>query len=210
MKRLASVFIVLAVALILQACGRQLSPESSCNFVQNSQKQRVSWKNGLARMYIHESVPREYFEAIYRAAEVWNQQIGREVISIEAVVGGSGVSAQDGYNIIYYMKTWDEAKASEQARTTIYWSGDRIYEADVRINGSGNYHLFAAGPELESGKVDMESLIIHEFGHVLGLAHTNGAQESVMQAFLSSGIDRREVTEFDDSSLSCEYGKDQI
>ncbi len=201
MKRLAGLFVAVSVALILQACGRDLSPEASCNFVQNSKLQRVSWKAKSAKFYIHKSVPEVYRDAIHRAADHWNEKVGRKLISIEAVVGGDLNPNRDGYNIIYYMKKWEATRKTEQARTTIYWSGDQIYEADVRINAED--HEFSA--DIELGKVDMESLLVHEFGHAIGLAHVNPDHKSVMHSHLANGLDRREITTFDLKSISCEY-----
>ena len=195
---------VLAGALLIQACGRDIDPEPPCNFVQNSRLQRVSWKGKVAKMYIHSSVPTKYHQAIRDAADEWNKKVGRTVISIEAVVGGASKPSQDGYNIIYWLTDWEENKKSEQARTTIYWTGSRIYEADIRINASN--HKFSITEEPQKGHVDFFSLLVHEDGHVLGLAHVEPKKESVMHAYLANGVERRDLSKEDESSVKCEYG----
>ncbi|MCB9026058.1 MAG: matrixin family metalloprotease [Bdellovibrionaceae bacterium] len=195
---------LIALSLVIQACGRNVSPEPACNFVQNAKLQRVSWNGRMAKMYIHSSVPSEYHATIKEAADVWNQKIGNMVISIESTVGGSRTPSQDGYNIIYWMTDWEKEKKSEQARTTIYWSGSKIYEADIRINAE--YHNFFITDHAIGGRVDFKSLLVHEFGHVLGLAHVSQGNPSVMQAYLANGVTRRSLTDLDKSSLLCEYG----
>jgi len=77
----------------------------------------------------------------------------------------------------------------EQARTTIYWKGSSIDEADVRVNAHDfHYSIDDITPQ---DKVDFESLIIHEMGHVLGLQHIEKGHRSVMEALLASGDSTR-------------------
>jgi hypothetical protein len=154
-------------------------------------------------MMVHSSVPVEAYGAIERAAAKWNQDLGREIIRIDAWgVSGSLEPAQDGYSMIYWLKTWDSTRMNEQARTTIYWQGDHIFEADMRLNNK-DYQLYTQSNEPVLG-VDLESLVVHEMGHVLGLAHTD-APGSVMNVSLASGQTRRDPGLLDLSSLSCEY-----
>lgn len=203
-KYIVRLFLLALVASLIQACGVEIDPEPSCNFVQNSKLQRVSWKGQVAKMYIHQSVPQEYHKTIKDAAEVWNKEVGYKIISIESVVNGSETPTQDGYNIIYWMKNWDTSKSVEQARTTIYWKGPYIYEADMRVNAKN--HQYSVLTDTPGGQVDFHSLIVHEMGHVLGLAHVTPQTPSVMHAHLSNGLERRNLTKVDKSSLSCEYG----
>ena len=117
-------------------------------------------------MHIDSGVPNAYYNAIHAAADKWNLAIGREVIKIGGVVQTDGVPKQDGANVIYVLRSWEPERTNEQARTTVYWAGDRIFEADVRINAH-DFDFFTDTPV--AGKVDIQSLILHEFGHVLGL-----------------------------------------
>lgn len=105
--------------------------------------------------------------------------------------------------MIYWMNQWEDDRRTEQARTTVYWTGDRIYEADIRINGEFFNFYGGDGAESFSG-VDMESLMVHEFGHVLGLSHNDG-KGTVMAVTLSSGTLRRTPGKDDLDSLRCEY-----
>jgi hypothetical protein len=99
------------------------------------------------------------------------------------------------------MNTWESNKASEQGRTSLYWVGDQIQEADIRINGL-NYAFF--GATVVSGAVSMESLALHELGHVLGLKH-NDSSPSVMATYLRLNQDRTQLQGSDHESLNCEY-----
>lgn len=192
--------------LFLAACARQMDPEPSCNFVQNGALQRVSWKDDLPlKLYIHESIQRQDFiDAIRNAAQQWNEALGRNAVIIEASrVGGPLNARRDGYSMVYLYSQWDADKPTEQARTTIHWSGDKIYEADIRFNDK-NFDFFTDETGRNFGGVHLESLALHEIGHALGLAHT-AQSGSVMVTTLGSGQVRDKVADIDKTSLTCEY-----
>lgn len=200
---------VLAIGIGLQACGMKPAAQDSCNFVQNSDQQRVSWGSQTpVVLYIDQSVPATYYDSIKRAAQAWNNGVGREVVKIGGLTSNRPSSSPDGINLIYFQRNWD-GERSEQARTTIYWAGDRIYEADIKVNDR-DFDFFGADTPT-AGKLDMESLMIHEIGHVLGLRHMETAG-SVMQPTLSGATTfnmnagfRRKLTTEDQNSIRCEY-----
>jgi Matrixin len=204
-----ALMILLIAAVALQACGMRPNPQVSCNFVQNSDQQRVSWgAQTPVVLLIDSSVPGIYFDSMQSAARTWNEAVGREVIKVGGWTTSGPNALPDGVNLVYFQPRWDGA-ANEQARTTIYWSGSRIYEADIKIN-SQDFDFFA-GDTGEAGKLDMESLMIHEFGHVLGLKHilTPGSVmaptlSSAMATNLSAGF-RRNLSTDDRKSIACEY-----
>ena len=202
-RKALALLILSAFALALQACGTPIAPEEACNFVQNGQQQRVSWGAQLpVVVYIDSSVPPEFFEAIRDAAMEWNRSIGRDVLKIGGWTQAGERPAQDGANIIHFLNSWEPNRSNEQARTTVYWAGDRIFEADIRINNF-NFDFFGGAVPI-AGRVDMQSLMVHEFGHVLGLAHTD-SPVSVMARSLPSATLRRDVTNLDLNSVRCEY-----
>lgn len=201
-RKLLVIISLAAIALGLNACAQKPAPEESCNFVQNGDLQRVSWGGNLpVKIYIDDSVESKYHADIMAAAKVWNDKVGHEVLRV-SLGKGSAKPSQDGTNVIYQLKTWEPDRYKEQARTTVYWADDRIHEADIRINDS-NFE-FATSDSLIPNRVDMQSLMVHELGHVLGLAHTDSAG-SVMAKTLPSATPRRELSKADVKSIRCEY-----
>src|SRR5688572_21533689 len=72
-KRITLFFGVLCTITLIQACGRELPHEESCNFVQNANLQRVSWdQNVPVNLYLDSSVPAEYVAAVEAAVTRWN------------------------------------------------------------------------------------------------------------------------------------------
>lgn len=207
-KGLALILAVFLGTLATQACSRPQSPEPSCNFVQNPEQQRVSWQKHLPiKLYVHESVPSSAYAAIDRAINEYNQKLGggQEIFRIIARnVGGDLNPRKDGTSMIYWFTSWDPNRDTEQARTTIYWSGTEIFEADIRINADPDNFSYYYGEDSNISGVDLMSLLVHELGHVLGLAH-NATSGSVMNFTLDNGQERRKLGELDLTSLKCEY-----
>ena len=190
--------------VFLQGCDRELKPEESCYFIQNDQLRRISWNSHVPiKLYVHENVPEDFHQDIRDSVEHWNQKMEQVLFEIESFyISGAAEPKRDGYPVIYWLDTWDKRKETEQGRTTVYWSGDQINEADIRINAKNFEFSFGEAPV--HGKVHFKSLLMHELGHVLGLDHNN-QHGSIMNVSLASGVLRNEVGIPDQTSLSCEY-----
>ncbi len=204
---------VLITALLIQACAPK--SENDCGFVQNVYGERVSWKGTIPiTLYIHSSVPQSMVPVIQAAADTWEKTSGRKLFNIVTANRYNGPlnPHQDGVNVIYFMNTWEENQSSEQGRTSIYWIGDQIKEADIRLNAADfgfywqNQKISSAykPTRASSDPVNIEALALHEMGHVLGLKHKDGAG-SVMATYLAAGDDRVRLAGVDETDLQCEY-----
>jgi hypothetical protein len=196
-------FVSLILTTILVSCGYQNSPEESCNFYQNRHRQRVSWNSKLPiALYMHSSFPPEYAITLKNAMDRWSQAMDRTMFYMAGSANGDAMPSRDGTSVVYWLNEWEALKSNEQGRTTIYWDGSQIYEADIRINNKN--FKFSISDYGEDGTVDLESLLVHELGHVLGLGH-NSAYESVMNAHLANTAIRRDPQVTDMDSMRCEY-----
>jgi hypothetical protein len=193
--------ILLSLIALSTACSKKQEPQESCNFVTNSSVQRVSWKEAIPiHIYVHESFPSAHLPALRAAMAQWEKVLGRPIVRDAGFIAGENLAARDGVSGVYWMDTWESDKTGEQARTTIYWEGNRIKEADIKVNAKN--FKYSATPDASS--VDIESLMVHELGHVFGLQH-NTQSGSVMALVLDNGQLRREPAPADVASMKCEY-----
>jgi hypothetical protein len=196
---------VILIGIVLGAvdCSQYSTPaaQDPCGYVQNAYGQRVSLKNGPPiKLYFDANFPTQYYADVQTAIQTWETAIGHQVFDLQPDPQPASTPGQDGLSIIYWLDTWDPSLESEQANTTIYWDGDQITEADMKFDAS--YYSMSDTPSPTT--VDMQSLVLHELGHVLGLKHDDPDQ-SVMDAYLNSDFERRTLYSADISHLQCEY-----
>lgn len=196
----------------ITACAPKKSED--CGFVQNVYGQRISWKTSAPiQVYVSSSVPVALRPAIHRAAASWEQSLGHKVFEvIEETTTEPSQPGRDKKNGIYFLSQWESDRKSEQGRTSVYWAGDEIQEADIRIN-SADFVYYDQNPQQlvrtttsnkASAGYNFEALILHELGHFLGLKHReNGG--TVMAKELAAYTDRVALASVDVNSVQCEY-----
>jgi hypothetical protein len=194
------------MALFISGCGPKSKSQLDCGFVQNVYGERISWKGKLPiLLYIHKSFPSSYYTALDRAIRAWDEAAGKPLFRVVGYgVYAGDQPAQDGINMIYFMNQWESNKKTEQGRTSVYWFGDEIREADVRVNAK-DFNYFQANESPNLGAVNLDSLLVHELGHVVGLKHNDVIGDSVMGTYLMNGRTRIAITEADKQNLNCEY-----
>lgn len=193
---------VLSILVIALGCT-QSSPSSQepCGFVQNSDGQRVSL-NGAPpiKLYFDANFPTQYYADVQNGIAAWEAVIGHKQFDLQPDPLPASTPSQDGNSVIYYLDNWDPSLENQQANTTIYWDNTTIVEADVKIDALYYSDSDNPGPTT----VDMASLVLHELGHVLGLAHDT-VDQSVMAPYLSFDFERRNLYSSDVQHIQCEY-----
>lgn len=176
--------------------------KSNCNFIRNSKGQIVSWKKQVPVSFrFSERVPVEWRSVIKKAADAWVSASGTKLIQISDTTSGLTVPSNDRRNIIYWIEDGVLSRF-QQGQTVTRWRDSVIQDADVLINAKD--FTFYADSDDELGKVHLESLLVHEFGHALGLKHTNNVI-SVMYPELAFFQIRIEFAPQDNQTLHCEY-----
>jgi predicted Zn-dependent protease len=187
------------------SCSQQDQPpaaEPACGFVQNAYGQRITLKDAPAplKLYFDANFPTQYYADVQTAIAAWETVIGHKVFDLQPNPLPASSPAQDGVSIIYWMTSWDESLDMQQANTTIYWEGNVINEADIKIDASYYSISDVPGPTT----VDMQSLVLHELGHALGMKHDD-ADQSVMATYLNNDFERRTLYSADVDHIQCAY-----
>jgi hypothetical protein len=192
------------VVALCASCSRRLEPQEPCGFGLSSiNSQRVLWHlTGPVVVYLHASVPDQAKPAITRAVWTWNEAAGREVLRLAPAVLQSSTTDReiDGDNVIYWnVETWYRGE-HKQAVTIVRSAGATVYDTDIFVNA----HDYALSDGGEFWAVDIESLLVHELGHVLGLLHSEDLMSSMYYS-LGVGDIRRGLSPHDVSNIRCGY-----
>lgn len=199
-------FSLLSAGLLsVTACAPRYKDQPDCGFNRNVYGERISWKGRLPIEFrVHNSFPQDMIPALENAMNVWEKATGRRLFTLNRnLVSGVNSPSQDGINVIYMMSEYENDKNSEQARTTTYSVSDEIREADIRLNDK-DFNFYIDVPRNSGRDIHIESLLIHELGHVLGLKH-NASNGSVMATTLSSSTVREILSPSDIDNIRCEY-----
>jgi predicted Zn-dependent protease len=209
MRILTSFTLALSFLFVTQACveKKNVSPEESCHFQQNSYLQRVSWSQTPINMYADSTVTPAQLEAYQEAMDIWNEEFrrdfgGKDIFVFAGTLSGYVGNQMDGKNVLSLAGDW-AGLSEDQANTFTSWYDTSIVDADIILNGSKN---FATSDTVASNELDTVALLVHELGHVLGLKHIDDSGYSVMNASLSLGnTHRREIGAVEIDALRCEY-----
>lgn len=152
---------------------------------------------------IHSDFPSQYVDVLKAAGKVWEDAAGKTLFVYENAPANFAETAQrDSSNVVYWLTTWDDSQYSVQGLTSVYWSRNVLMEADLKVDARFfNYYVDTPN---SSADVHLESLLVHELGHVLGLKHKTIAP-TVMWASLRADTVRAELSESDQLSVKCEY-----
>jgi hypothetical protein len=103
------------------------------------------------------------------AVSATHQYLGKT--SAPTTVGSGGTCpARDGKSVVGL-----GALSTYKAYTCWYWDGsNRLVEADIRFKYNENWITTTTIPEGCSGRLHLESVATHEFGHAVGLLHPDG------------------------------------
>jgi hypothetical protein len=208
---LALMLIVLLIGLgsrIQIKSSRAARQKEGNAFVTNIYGETLSWKTTLPiGFHIHSSVPSDKIPVIQQAMDTWEKALGKKMfVIIDSGVQGSKSESQlrDNRNTIYDFGSGEwKGTPEDQAKTLISWVGDQIQEADILIN-SDNHEFFTGVGHFAPSQVDLQSALVHEFGHVLGLNHID-SRPSAMSTWLARGEKRRNPFKEDVAALLSEY-----
>lgn len=189
--------LILTIVIFLSSNEKQ----ESCGFIQNGYGERVSIPIGKSIKFIlhKDTSPFEEKETL-AAAQEWNNIFEKDVIIIDTSKKSTNEFDKDSLtNVIFFASKWNN-KEKEQAKTFLRWVGTEITAASIAVNRKN----FRFEGEVDNRKqVDLKSLMIHEFGHALGLKH-NDEESSTMNSDLPS-YKVRNILQSDIRNVSCQF-----
>ena len=84
----------------------------------------------------------------------------------------------------------------------------RIVDADIEINAEHHKFAFTLQGEGQGTGVDLQSVITHEAGHFLGLAHSEHPQATMHASVAAGETNKRSLHEDDRTGLNALYGRE--
>ena len=140
-----------------------------------------------------------FVSAITNAAATWNRTPGAD-FTLEYV--GATDSTQTGYNHVNEVVFMHKGRDDRGALAQVWYTSDlTIIEADIWINED---FVWDVSGDLPGDGLDLQSALLHEFGHWLILNHTDDST-SVMYPTLAPGIEKRVLARRDAEGISAIY-----
>jgi hypothetical protein len=96
---------------------------------------------------------------ITTSANTWDKETAFTVFSYKGTTTRTA-GKRDGYNVV----AWGRYSAGVIAVTYLWSSGSKLIETDCRMNTYYSWSLTG-----QSGKMDVQNIMTHEFGHWVGL-----------------------------------------
>jgi hypothetical protein len=110
---------------------------------------------------------------------------------------------RENENLVGVRADWPLAGTELGLATVTYnMTTGAIYDVDLEINGTADWS-FAETPAED--KVDLQSVLNHEAGHMLGLAHSDVAASAMNGSYLPGSIEPRTLTTDDHTAICTVY-----
>lgn len=184
------------------------------------------WKSRLpVHFRTSKAIPGPTVEQIQNAMNTWEAAVGRTLFVYDGEDPKTSSSfaslyspLSDSINGHYFDPNWTTATSKPKGvLATAIWENDprdprSIAKSDIRYN-SESYLFGNSTTDYSQGErtiVDMESLALHELGHVLGLGHISTEEDrySVMNPalFIGEGMTTRYLSRGDIERIRSIYG----
>jgi hypothetical protein len=144
--------------------------------------------------------------AVVRSFNTWESQPCTDVFfSYEGIVRDAETNhftgEADGINLIQWLMDWpDDWGADQLAQTGIVWNArtGEILDVDIALNGESFYWTTS-----NITVTDIENVLTHEIGHLLGFAHTTDPDATMYDGYNEGETVKRDLAATDIRGL-CE------
>jgi hypothetical protein len=132
----------------------------------------IRWPDGVRYFVTNRDVPgvptADLSNAVARAFATWTNTGSSAFRSELAGLVNAEPGSDDGLSVIGFVPLEDESVLG-QTSFVLDESTGQILESDIELNARFPWSVAPAG---EPGRHDVESIVLHEIGHLLGLGHS--------------------------------------
>jgi hypothetical protein len=111
----------------------------------------------------------QFQQTISRAFATWDAVETADTSSEFAGFTGAIPDREDGITVLGFASRPDLDRVLGATQFTVDITSGEIVESDIFFNSTFQWSVAAAG---EAGRFDLESIAVHEIGHLLGLGHS--------------------------------------
>ena len=155
---------------------------------------RIEYRVNLNSQHIgpEDGSAADFLASITRAADTWNFVPEAD---FTMVYTGATTNTAPGYNLSNDVMFIDEGATDENgnyrplAVARIFFIGQTIVETDIKVNDGHNWD---ARGQLGPDEIDLQSVMLHEFGHWLSLGH-DPDERAVMYSSVTIGVMKRDL-----------------
>jgi len=178
------------------------------------------WLDGSVSYWINASFPdtaisgssEEQIDFLRCAADAWRAQSRADFEFIYAgTTTRSGLNTNDGVNTL----SWVDAHGGDALAVTLLKPGtqngsasefDIVFFATIGDDEDPSTIHWSGPGEPEAGQFDIWGVAVHEFGHGLGLHHSQTFEATMFRSAISRGLPLRTLDPDDLQGLQCLYG----
>jgi hypothetical protein len=166
--------IVLATVVAVGLIGQTTSAYLKLGTTANGKTVTLKWPKMPVRYYVTNQggggISASQFEqAVGRAWNTWHAVDSATVSSEFAGFTGSAPSLNDGISTIGLSERPDQDRVLGATNFLVDTFNGDIVESDIFLNSAFNWSVVGPG---EPNRFDVESIALHEIGHMLGLGHS--------------------------------------
>lgn len=174
--------LVLIVAALIVAVAAPIGAYLKLGTLVGTRTQSLRWRDFPVRYFINNNgvqlvTPQQFQAAIGRAFDTW-RSVPTTQISSEFV---GFVQAQpfvaDGASVLGFQNRPDQDRTLAATTFTVDVTDGRILESDIFFNSAFPWSVAEGGV---SDRFDVESIALHEIGHLLGLSHSALGETELM------------------------------
>ena len=134
----------------------------------------LQWRQFPIRYFITDAgvpgvTPQQFQAAVTRAFSTWQAEENSEISSTFVGFVQSPPFVEDGANVIGYLSRLSQDRTLAATTFTVDETDGRIVESDIYFNAIFPWSTAEAGG---TDRYDVESIALHEIGHLLGLSHS--------------------------------------